>query len=312
MITCPICLLPIADDGSAPVSQAPRYHPDCSQRLFDQPVVPTLEADQASLPLDTWKMAGGVSISGQQPKLSMALRDGSLVVVDRGGQYIVKPPSPKYAELPANEHVTMRLAEQLGIAIPPCGLLRMRDGAWAYVIRRYDRVAAEGRLRKLQQEDFCQLSAKGPDDKYEGSAELCARVLREQRCTDELPQLFLRFLFAYLCGNGDLHLKNLALLRDRGSPPRLSPAYDQLSTQLVLPGDDLALPMRGKRSNIRRQTFVELAEYFELPQPSAFLDDVLGRLQQQGPVLIARSFLSAEQQERYAALLLLRSQTLAA
>jgi serine/threonine-protein kinase HipA len=37
--------------------------------------------------------------------------------------------------------------------------------------------------------------------------------------------------------NGDLHLKNLSLLTDRDGNRRLAPAYDLISTKLVLPND---------------------------------------------------------------------------
>ncbi len=42
-------------------------------------------------------------------------------------------------------------------------------------------------------------------------------------------------------GNGDLHLKNLALVTDHRGFTRLSPCYDLLSTCLVIPDDALAL-----------------------------------------------------------------------
>jgi serine/threonine-protein kinase HipA len=44
--------------------------------------------------------------------------DGRLTVVGAlGGPYILKLPYMDYAEMPANEHVTMRLAEAFGLRL---------------------------------------------------------------------------------------------------------------------------------------------------------------------------------------------------
>jgi serine/threonine-protein kinase HipA len=55
--------------------------------------------------------------------------------------------------------------------------------------------------RKLRQEDFCQLAEKSPKEKYDGSAELCARLVR--RYADEpgieLWKLYRLTLFS--CGS---------------------------------------------------------------------------------------------------------------
>ena len=79
--------------------------------------------------------------------------------------------------------------------------------------------------------------------------------------------MFQRFLFSWWIGNGDLHLKNLALLADRG-PYRLSPAYDLLSTALVIPNDTLALPIGGKRQGLTARTWRAFGKYAGLRAPS--------------------------------------------
>jgi serine/threonine-protein kinase HipA len=82
---------------------------------------------------------------------------------------------------------------------------------------------------------------------------------------------FLRLaLYSWIVGNGDLHAKNLSVLR-RFRPGRpgeapvlgpieLAPFYDLVSTWVHLPGDAFALPLDGRRSNIRLKSFVRLAE----------------------------------------------------
>ena len=54
--------------------------------------------------------------------------------------------------------------------------MELKDKAIAYLIKRFDRLD-DG--TKLQVEDFCQLAEKPLRDKYEGSSELCVRILRK-------------------------------------------------------------------------------------------------------------------------------------
>jgi len=109
--------------------------------------------------------AGKMSIQGLQLKLSAALRitEGRFEVVNRGGQYILKPPSLDFPELPENEDLTMRMAAAVGIEVPVHGLLRSVDSSLTYFIKRFDR---EGRDR-LPVEDFAQLSGESRDTKYD-------------------------------------------------------------------------------------------------------------------------------------------------
>jgi serine/threonine-protein kinase HipA len=73
-----------------------------------------------------------VAVPGVQPKLSMTLvketkenSDARLTVVGAlGGHYIFKPPSDKFPEMPENEHVTMRMAEEFGIKVVPSSFIR--------------------------------------------------------------------------------------------------------------------------------------------------------------------------------------------
>ena len=63
-------------------------------------------------------------------------------------------------------------------------------------------------------EDFCQLAELPPGAKYDASAEQCGRLVKRYASEPlvELLRLYRQLLFAWWVGNGDLHLKNLALL----------------------------------------------------------------------------------------------------
>ena len=74
--------------------------------------------------------------------------------------------------------------------------------------------------------------------------------------------------FSWLVGNGDLHAKNVSVLweieADRfGRAPsavslRYSPLYDLVNTRVVLPGDHFAIPLNGKKYNLKLRDFSEL------------------------------------------------------
>ena len=66
-------------------------------------------------------------------------------------------------------------------------------------------------------------------------------------------------MFSWLTGNADMHLKNFSLYSLNPSIYGLTPAYDLLSTALVLPEDteELALTLNGRKRKLRRSDFVQ-------------------------------------------------------
>lgn len=251
--------------------------------------------------------AGKMSIQGIQPKLSAVLRitEGGFEVVDRGGKYILKPQSPDYPELPENEDLTMRLAAAAGIEVPLHGLLWSRDRSLTYFIKRFDR-ASRGRLPV---EDFAQLSGATRDTKYDSSMEKVAAIVT-QFCTFpalENVRLFERTLFSFLTGNEDMHLKNFSLIT-RGGKVELAPAYDFLNTTIALkdPREELALPIRGKKSKLTRKDLLDYFARERLGLNEAVFNDCLSRFRSALPVwreLLSRSFLPDASRKKYAAVL---------
>ena len=200
--------------------------------------------------------AAKMSIQGVQPKLSVRLnvRNEIFEIVDTGGRYILKPQTENYREVPENEDVTMRLAELIGIDTPLHGLVYSKDDTMTYFIRRFDRA---GRNKKIPVEDFAQLSGKNRETKYDSSMEQIISLI-EQFCTFpaiEKLKLFNLTLFNYLVGNEDMHLKNFSVIR-RDLKVELSPAYDLLNTTIILnTREELALPLGGKKSKLKRDDF---------------------------------------------------------
>lgn len=291
--SCGICLEPVETDGG--------YHPRCLRDLLGMPALPAIEVELAKLHTLALAMVGHTSLSGIQRKISVSLSTdrSTLQVAVEGGRFILKPQTQTAPAFPENEHTTMRLAELSGIEIPPCGLVPLKDGSIAYLVARFDRPRGGGKLR---QEDFCQLLEMPPRNKYRGSAEKCMAVVK--RCASEplieVLKLYRLFVFAWWCGNGDMHLKNLALLSGADGRTRLSPAYDLMNSQLVIADDPLALSVCGKKSNLDRKRWLAFAEHSGLRRPAA--ERVLNRQREvlgEAVELLRRSWLPDDLREPY-------------
>ena len=97
-----------------------------------------------------------------------------------------------------------------------------------------------------------------------------------------------RALFAWLIADGDMHLKNKALLKTAGPrgrqyhSVRMAPLYDAVTTRVFpkLKHDRLALKLNGKDDNLRRADFQALAIPVGLRagDAEAAVDELLHRL----------------------------------
>lgn len=190
-----------------------------------------------------------VSISGVQDKVQLRRVRGGFVVVESGGDYILKPvPRNTYAELatdiPANEALTMDIAADVfGLRTAEHSLVMMKDGEYAYLTRRFDMRNGE----RIQQEDFCQLAGRSPEThgdnyKYDSSYEELAQLMRKfcPAAAVENPRVFFIILFNYVFANGDAHLKNFSLYRSEQGDYILTPAYDLLNTAVHFPNEPSA------------------------------------------------------------------------
>jgi len=186
-----------------------------------------------------------LSISGIQTKISLALVDRQLRMVNSGGRYILKPrPYGTFQRLeaaPINEHLTMQIARQVfDISVADNALVSFEDGEYAYLVKRFD-VQDDG--RKSLQEDFAQIAGRSPEThganfKYDFSYQAIGELIRQHVATYrvDLERFFTLVVFNYLVHNGDAHAKNFSLIRnDVTSQYNLSPAYDLLNTRLHLP-----------------------------------------------------------------------------
>lgn len=195
------------------------------------------------------------ALAGQQSKLSVRIGERGLVAPTLGesSAFIAKFPDPQYIDLPRIELSTMAWARAVGIEVPDCRLAAVADfealpegtapaGSSAFLIERFDRRADGGRVHM---EDFAQILDRPLHAIHGGKLEHLAAVVAAY-CPDDLEELCRRAVFCILSGNGDAHLKNWSLLYQQPRTPVLSPAYDLVSTILVMRDETLSLSIGGR------------------------------------------------------------------
>ena len=239
-----------------------------------------------------------MSVPGVQAKLSVHVERGMkgadrMTLVGLDGNYILKLPSGMYPELPEAEHFAMMLARDCGIATADFGLVRLANGALAYVTRRMDR---EDGVKHM--EDMCQLTERRTERKYFGSYEQIAKCIGKYSSEpgQDIAVYFDELLFCYLIGNSDMHLKNFSLIREHDGEWHLSKAYDLVPVKTVMPADedDLALTINGKNRKLRLGDFRQAADSmrFTPVQFARSLKRVTSAVRAHLDEALARSFLS--------------------
>lgn len=211
-------------------------------------------------------------LSGVQIKAPMNLStDGELKPAKAlPFTHILKPAGTSgFESLPLVEWVGLTLAQGAELEVPAHALIVMPDGLPpALVVERFDIRHGDDR-RMLAMEDLCSVLDLAPKDKYTGTIERVARAIRplSTAAESDLHTLLQRTLLAWLIADGDMHLKNMALLKTAHegegafSSVRLAPVYDTLTTRVFprLEHDRMALKLNGKDERLRRADFVAVA-----------------------------------------------------
>ncbi|MFC1620864.1 type II toxin-antitoxin system HipA family toxin [Candidatus Omnitrophota bacterium] len=234
------------------------------KKMFNSTKWPVINFDLREISQEAQKLSGKLSISGVQPKLSVKLdkKQNMLISVAEGGEYILKPQTPTFPDIPENEQCCMDIAEELDIDVPLHCLIPLKDKSFAYVVKRFDREKSV----KIHQEDFTQILEQV--DKYKGSVEQIGRRLKEISSAPgyDVQLFFERVVLSFILGNGDAHLKNYSISYRDKDDIRLTPAYDIVCSKLViLDEEDSAITINGKKNRLEREDFDELAEYLNIP-----------------------------------------------
>lgn len=287
------------------------FHEECALKFFGSKKAPELPYTINEMEVLAKNVVErSISVPGVQPKLSMSVIDDALnksqnrltVVGALGGDYIFKPPSNDYPELPQNEHVTMRIAESFGIRVVPSSLISLSSGELAFITKRIDRTGNGDKVHML---DMYQITEAF--EKYKGSMEKVGKALGEYSSNPMLDKIFLfeLVLFSFLTGNNDMHLKNFSMI-ETNSGWVLAPAYDLLNVSLALPEDkeEMALTLSGKKTNLSGKSFLEFGKSLGLTEKQ--INGVFERFSKKielADMWLKKSFLSKSKKEAYRTLL---------
>ncbi len=220
------------------------------------------------------------SLAGVQMKFSMKEKDGryNLSKGDDLGDWIIKTPSTRHKYVPLNEYTAMCLAAKAGLDIPEIKLVELSkldnlppinlpSEEFAFAIKRFDR---DGNTR-IHMEDFAQVLVKYPDKKYGGANyEQIGKVLYTYSGDGiaDAQQFARRLLVNILLANGDAHLKNWSLLYQDQVTPRLSPAYDIVTTNVYMEDErEFALNLAKTKNwyDVDYSNFERWAERSDIP-----------------------------------------------
>lgn len=206
---------------------------------FDDTALRELIERLPRVPMLAGEGGARLSLAGAQSKLPVVLFGGQIAVPLPGqpSTHLIKPEPDRFPGLAANEAFCLALARAVGLDAVDAEW-RQVNGRPYLLVTRYDRVAADGEVRRLHQEDFAQALGVPSNRKYavEGGPVFrdCFALLREEAARPALEVLKLvdAAIFNVIIGNADAHAKNFSLLRqdDDGGPVVLAPLYDLVGT----------------------------------------------------------------------------------
>lgn len=300
MSKCLYCYKPLMDGEE-------NYHKGCARKIFGSVAIPELPFSRDNIKeLAREIVAASTTVTGVQAKLSIDIARRSknepqrFTIVGLWGRFILKPQTYLFPNLPENEDLTMHLAEAIGIKTVPHSLIRFADGELCYITRRIDRTK---KGNKIAMEDMCQLSNRLTEDKYKGSYERIAKLIRQYSAAPLLDVInfWEVVVFSWIIGNADMHLKNFSLFKPSDNYI-LTPAYDLLSTTIVIPEDDeeLALTLNGKKKKIKREDFEKAMLDSGMDEKS--ISNIFKKFENVLPKwynILSESFLPSEQQKKY-------------
>ena len=184
-----------------------------------------------------WRLVediGRFSLAGYQPKTAL-LYDGRRWGVPSGRTpttHILKPPNPHYDGLVENEHLCMKLAGELGLTTAKTDVQTFGREK-AIVVTRFDRrPRPDGSIRRLHQEDFCQVLGQATDKKYQNEGgpnckDICDALWEHSSDPNSDVREFANaVMLNWIVVGTDAHAKNYSIRLGRQEHVRLAPFYD--------------------------------------------------------------------------------------
>jgi serine/threonine-protein kinase HipA len=229
-------------------------------------------------------------LSGAQIKAPLYLDEQGKLLPSTGNPFthIFKPAGTSgFEALPIVEWLCLTLGRACGFNVPTIALINMPDQLPpALVVERFDIREGGNDTRMLALEDFCSVLELPTQAKYDGTIDRVARQVRQLSTApdEDITTIIRRALFAWLVADGDMHLKNIALLKvaepgeQKFDRVRMAPMYDALTTRVFpnLAHDRMALKLNGKDDKLRRADFKTVATRAGLK--AAAVDEIINGL----------------------------------
>ncbi|KXF74780.1 phosphatidylinositol kinase [Paramesorhizobium deserti] len=214
-----------------------------------------------------------MSLAGVQEKLPVFVDGGGAISIPVDGTpstHIIKPDTRRLAGSVENEAFCLALARECGLetAEATIGVAGQRR---YLLVKRYDRFTdPQGEIRRLHQEDLCQLTGHFPLQKYERSKtgggvtlKMMFHAISDLVSPAERLKLLDTVIFNVLICNSDSHAKNHSILIGAGGSAKMAPLYD-LMCAAVYRRVDQSLPQgiagRFTAPTLRRADWLALAE----------------------------------------------------
>lgn len=204
--------------------------------------------------MDRFAIRSGVA--GVQPKVLLSAQNKTTMKFEH---YIVKSWQDEYPQLALNEYFCMRAIQHAGLPVPE---FYMSDDLSLFVIKRFD---IKEDASYLGFEDMCVLTARGTDEKYDGSYEEIARVIKDvispQNRREALHMLVKAMVMNHFLRNGDGHLKNYGILYENDyEDARLAPIYDVITTTVYIEKDIPALNLGDNKLWWKEKSYKSFAK----------------------------------------------------
>lgn len=176
------------------------------------------------------------------------------------------------------EYVYSLMAKAAGLELPKTDFYEEESGMFHFLVKRFDRLGnaeeSGGKRHMLT------LSALGHFDHndqqtldYDTYLRYCQSLTRN---VEQLRSGYRRMVFNVLSHNFDDHAKNFSFLMDFSGNWTLSPAYDNVYTsakhQWFSNGHQLTID--GQALGITRKILLDVADRFDIAQPSSIIDQV--------------------------------------
>ena len=218
-----------------------------------------------------------MSLSGFQHKLKVMIDNEKKEVreleSDENAIHFMKPYQKRKADpsdehyfphLAINEHLFMTFAKnELGFDVPMSAICKNeQDDEYHYVIQYFNRYQGY----RYFMDEVSTIMGLDSEDKYNTTAEkMFKEIAKVVKKDEERLKLLNYFFYSMVISHEDMHTKNLSIILDKGEY-YASPLYDIATTKIYTNsyGYDSHLSINGKKTKIRLNDFIKLADILDL------------------------------------------------